>query len=195
MAQVLQSHAVVQDSKTETIVDIQQSRAWESAYSDTGIFEGDPRGVSLSLCTDGVNPFAHNKVSYSMWLIMLTLLNLPRKMRNRFPSVLLLGIIPSNGAQEAHSLNPYLDVLVDELLELSSSTLFDTYQNAPFQCKVAILLHVLDYPGIGKVMSVVGFGGYQGCAFCGLHGERNEDLRKTVYLQNRHFLPEHSEKQ
>lgn len=27
-------------------------------------------------CTDGVNPFAHNKVTYSMWPIMLTLLNL-----------------------------------------------------------------------------------------------------------------------
>ena len=114
-------------------------------------------------------------------------------MRNRFSSILLVGIIPSDEAQEAHSLNPYLEVLVDELLELSSSTLFDAYQNAPFQCKATLLLHVLDYPGISKVMSVVGSGGFQGCVFCDLPGEQDVNLQKTVYLRNRRFLPEHSE--
>lgn len=124
-----------------------------------------------------------------MWPLMLTLLNLPRRMRNRFASILLVGIIPANGTKEPHNLNPYLDILVDELLELSSATLFDAYSSAPFQCKVEILLYVLDYPGIGKVMSVVGSGGYQGCMFCDLEGERDENLQKTVYLQNRRFLP------
>ena len=188
IAQILQSHAIVREHEMERIFDIQQSPAWKKAYGIDGVFEGDSRGISLSLCTDGVNPFAHNRVSYSMWPIMLTLLNLPRKWRNRFASILLVGIVPSNGPQEAHSLNPYLDVLVDELLELSSSTVFDAYQKAPFRCKVALLLHVLDYPGIAKVMSVVGSGGFQGCAFCELQGERNENLHKTVYLQSRRYL-------
>jgi len=62
-----------------------------------------------------------------MWPIMLTLLNLPRNLRNRFASILLVGIVPSNGAQEPHSLDPYLHVLVDELIELSSFTLYDAY--------------------------------------------------------------------
>ena len=56
-------------------------------------------------------------------------------MRNRFASILFVGIVPSNGSQEPKSLNPYLDVLVDELLELSSTTLHDAYSNAPFECK------------------------------------------------------------
>ena len=93
------------------------------AYDKAGIFNGDSRGVSLALCTDGVNPFSHNKVSYSMWPIMITLLNLPRKFRNRFGSILLTGIIPANGTKEPKNLNPYLDILVDELIELSSATL------------------------------------------------------------------------
>lgn len=173
------------------IYDIHQSQAWEAAYNCTGIFGGDPRGISLALCADGVNPFAHNKVSYSMWPIMLTLLNLPRKIRNRFSSILLVGIIPANGTKEPHNLNPYIDIiLVDELLELCSSTLFDAYQNAPFKAKAAILLHVLDYPGMGKMMSVVGSGG---CMFCDLEGTHNSDLQKTIYLQNRRFLPEDSD--
>jgi len=91
----------------------------------------------------GVNPFAHNKVVHLMWLIMLTKLNLPQ---NLFSSILLGGIIPSNGSkepQEPQSLAPYLDILVNEMLEISCCTLYDTYQNAPFKCKVAVLLYVL----------------------------------------------------
>ena len=123
---------------------------------------------------------------------MLTLLNLPRKIRNLFSSILLVGIVPANGTKEPHDLNPYIDILVDELLELSSSTLFDAFQKVPFKAKVEILLHILDYPGICKVMSVVGSGGINGCMFCDLKGTYNPDLQKTVYLQNRKFLPENS---
>lgn len=192
MAQILQSHAIVHDLEDNHVVDVQQSVAWKNAYHKDGIFNGDPRGISLALCTDGVNPFAHNRVSYSMWPIMLTLLNLPRHLRNRFASILLVGIIPSNGSHEPKSLNPYLDILVDELLELSSCKLYDAYQKAPFNCKVALLLHILDYPGMCKVMSVVGSGGIHGCMFCNIEGVRDENLNKTVYLQNRRFLPEDS---
>ena len=189
MAQILQSHCIVHDYDDDIIFDIHQSVSWKTAYSCNGMFKEDYRGISLALCVDGVNPFAHNRVSYSMWPIMLTLLNLPRILRNKFGSIMLVGIIPSNGAQEPQSLNPYLDILVDELLELSSYTLYDAYQNAPFECKLAVLLYVLDYPGICKTMSVVGSGGLQGCMFCDIQGVRNKDLNNTIYLQNRRFLP------
>ena len=188
MAQVLQSHAVLRES--DHIYDIHQSAAWNDAYKVGGLFGGDKRGISLALCTDGVNPFAHNKVAYSMWPIMLTLLNLPRNMRNIFGSILLVGIIPSNGSKEPHFLTPYLDILVDEILELCSCTLFDAYQNAPFKCKAANTAICL---GIGKVMSVVGSGGFQGCMFCDIQGTHNKDLKKTVYAQNRRFLEDDSD--
>ena len=45
--------------------------------------------------------------------------------QNRFSSILLVGIVLGNGTQEAHDLNPYIDIMVDELLEMSSSTMFD----------------------------------------------------------------------
>lgn len=48
------------------------------------------------------------------------------------------------------NINPYIDIMVDELFELSDSILFDAYKKAPFRCKVAILLYVLDYPGMEK---------------------------------------------
>ena len=109
-----------------------------------------------------------------------------------FANILLVGIVPGNEGKEAKTLDPFLEVLVDELLEISSSTLYDAYLGAPFKAKASILLHVLDYPGISKVLGVVGSGGIQGCAFCSLEGERSEVLQKTVYLQNRRFLPSSS---
>ena len=42
---------------------------------------------------------------------------------------------------------------------------------------------------ICKTMSVVGSGGLQGCMFCDIQGVKNKDLNKTIYLQNRRFLP------
>lgn len=130
---------------------MQDSSAWNSAYSEDGIFKGDPRGISLGICTDGVNPFSHLRTSYSMWPIMLSLLNLPRRIRN---NILLVGIIPGNGKQEAKNIQPYLEILVDELISLSNTTMYDAYQQATFELKIEILLHILDYPGIGKVFNI-----------------------------------------
>ena len=73
------------------------------------------------------------------------------------------------------------------MLELSSSSLNDAYSNAPFKCKIAILLHILDYPGIGKALSVVGSGGLQGCMFCDIKGTTNKEL-KTVYFQKLYII-------
>ena len=56
MAQVLQSHAVLRESDESSIYDIHQSTAWNDAYRVDGLFGGDKRGISLALCTDGVNP-------------------------------------------------------------------------------------------------------------------------------------------
>ena len=151
--------------------DIHGSPSWAKTYSPQGIFNGDKRGISLALCTDGVSHFNHNWVSYSMWPIMLTILNLPRAIRNHFGNILLVGIVPGNGSKEAESLTPYLDVLVDELLELSGTTVFDGYQNAPFTLKVELLLPILDYPGICKVFSITGSGAYKGCAWCHIDGK------------------------
>ena len=132
--------------------DIHDSESWRRAYSTKGVFEGDCHGISLALCTDEVNPFSHNKVSYSMWPIVLAILN-----RERY-SFVMVGIVPGNGNKEANSLDPYLDILVE------------VYKCANFSMKVELLLYILDYPAIGKVFNVMGTGGYRACAWCELEG-------------------------
>lgn len=168
LSQIVQSHGL--QVTGSTMYDIHSSPAWKLAYSNSGQFSSGYRGISFAFNTDGVNPYSHNKVSYSMWPMILTLLNLPRSKRHLFGNVWLVATIPGNGTKEPNSLDPYLDVMVDELLEISNQKLFDAYMNAPFNLKVDILLYVLDYPGIAKVFSLKGSNSYQGCAWCEIEG-------------------------
>jgi hypothetical protein len=156
---------------TDSILsDIHSSPAWAATYSKDGIFKGDARGISFGLCTDGVNPFSHLRTSYSMIPIVMSLLNLPRNVRHSFGNVLLVGIVPGNGRQEAKNIQPYLKILVDELMSLCKASVYDAYQKATFQLKVHIFLHILDYPGIAKVFNIHGAGAYKGCAWCDIRG-------------------------
>lgn len=76
--------------------------------------------------------------------MILTILNSPRSKRHLFGNVWLVATIPENGNKKPNSLDPYLNVMVDELLEISDQKLFDSYKNAPFNLKVDILLYVLE---------------------------------------------------
>ena len=103
--------------------------------------------------------------------IVLSLLNLPRNIRYNFGNLFLVGIIPGNGRKEAKTIQPYLEVLVDELISLSNAKLYDAYQQSTFQLKVEILIHILDYPGIAKMFNINGAGAYKGCAWCDIRGK------------------------
>ena len=156
LSQLVQSHSCAVYIPLAGVDDIQHSVAWKDAYE--WIFGGDPRGISLAFCTDGVNPFKRDRIGYSMWPIMLTLLNLPRAICNSFSNVLLVGIVPPNGPKEPNTLDPYLEILVDEILMLSNQSIFDAYTNSPFSLKIHLLSYVLDYPGIGKMFCTLGAG-------------------------------------
>ena len=151
-SQLLQRHNT---AKTGNIVhDIHETQVWKEWYSKKGIFKGDSRGLALSICLDGTNPFSKEKNQYSMWPMMVSILNLPANLR-RLPGFLMLaGIIP--GKSEPKNTDPYLDIFVDELIQLNGSLLFDAHQNNTFSLQTAVMLHVLDYPGQNKVFHCQG---------------------------------------
>lgn len=86
-AQLLQQHSVSNLECPTVIHDIHQSPFWRKLYSSDGQFHGDLRAISFGLCTDGMNPFSKEKLSYSMWPITLTILNLPNHVRTKFASL------------------------------------------------------------------------------------------------------------
>ena len=169
LAQLVQEHGGITPSSI--LFDLHDSPLWKSAYSDSGVFEGDKRGISFSLCTDGVNPFSQVRCNYSMWPVVLNLLNLPKNIRHAFFNMFLVGIIPGNGSKEASNIHPYLQILVDELLSISNAKMYDSYRHADFKLKTEILFYVLDYPGVGKVFNVHGAGSYKGCLWCDVKGK------------------------
>ncbi|XP_050402379.1 uncharacterized protein LOC126818822 [Patella vulgata] len=125
---------------------------------------------------------------YSMTPIMLTMLNLPRHIRNAFGNIMLCGIIPGQNKSEACNLDPYLEILVDEMLYLCKCRAFSEYHKASVDVKLKLLLYVLDYPGLSKLFHIHGSGGLCGCHWCHVRGFHSAGLDKVIYLSNRSFL-------
>ncbi len=126
----------------------------EGLVGKEGVFDKNPRGISLSICTDGVNPIAKERTKYSMWPVMIVPLNLTQGIHTLPGSIMLAGIIP--GREEPKTTDPYLQLLADDLLELNTLTVFDGFRNENFQLKADIMLHQLDYPGQNKVFHYQG---------------------------------------
>ncbi|MEW8547304.1 MAG: hypothetical protein AB2693_27670, partial [Candidatus Thiodiazotropha sp.] len=188
LAQLVMSHPGC-EYRQEHMWDIHHSPIWRDLYSKDGYFGGDKMGISLALELDGVNPFHNIGVMYSMTPIMITILNLPRHIRNVFQNIYLVGIIPGSGKSESANLSPYLEILVDELLFLTQCKTYSAYANAPVEIKLKLLLYVLDYPGLSKLFNQHGSGGLCGCHWCYVRGEYNKHLEKVIYLSNRSYLP------
>ena len=125
-----------------------------------------------------------------MWPIVLGQLNLPRRIRYSFENLILTGIIPSQReGKEPKHMDPYIEVLVEEIIFLSGSTIYDAYRKAPFQAKVEIMIYILDYQGFGNVFCLTGTGSYRSCGWCMQKGVYSKHLHKVVYPGNRRFLP------
>ncbi|XP_062596774.1 uncharacterized protein LOC134258258 [Saccostrea cucullata] len=171
--------------------DFTDGKVYKSWFETGGVFQGQQEchTVPLSLFTDGVNPNKHMTSQKSMWPLILTWINLPFEIRQLLGPMLLVGVIPSgiNGS-EPKSLEPYLELLIDELLSLSEFTLYNAYEMAPMNVKVALLQYLCDIPAYSKVFHLPGHGALRSCPYCRDVGEYCKHLHKTIHLSNRRFL-------
>ena len=135
-------------------VGIHASPAWKEWYGEGGLFDGDARAISFALCADGLNPFAHEKTKYSMCPLFLIPLNFPDHIRKKAGAMFLTGIIP--GRKEPKNMDPYVDLIVDDIISLNSLSVYDAHMGEEFKLKANILLHVLDYPGQNKLFKSQG---------------------------------------
>lgn len=153
-SRLFQQHAESDRSDSSSSSSIHDSKAWEEWYGPDGIFQGHTQAVPLGICLDGVNPFSKENISYSMWPILLFPLSLPHQIRKSSGSMMLVGIVP--GPNEPRDFDPYLDVIVDDILALNKLEMYDAYHDTTFKMKSDILLHVFDYPGQNKVFHCQG---------------------------------------
>ena len=145
ISKLIQSHTSPQSSPSADVHDIQQTDTWKEWYSQTGLFHGDARGLSLALCLDGTNPFSKEKNSYSMWPVVVLLLNLPPGVCHITGFLQLMEVIP--GRWEPKNTDPYLQVFADELQSINGTRLYDAHQQSWFNLQIELLMHILDYPG------------------------------------------------
>ena len=175
------------ESGGESMADIRESPVWQSWFSDAGEFGNDTLGIVLNVSLDGVNPFKALKTEYSMWPIEIQILNLPPRLRKTAYGTLINGIIPSNGTKEPNTLEPYIEILVEELLFLQQTTMKNP-DGFDVRVSAKALLNVLDFPAIGKVLHLPGSArSFRACPFCPIIGVNV--CNKTVFLENRRFLP------
>ena len=187
LAKLLQAHGVRDDNGF--LSDILDTDHWKKEwFGANGEFNSDT-GCVLNFCTDGVNPFKTMHLTYSMWPLMVSILNFPVSFRKSVGGILVLGIIPGNGRKEAYHLDPYIGIVVEELLVLAECHIYyPSYMSAPIQIQAKLLQYVLDFPGISKLLQLPSTGAIKGCPWCGIVGKYSKAYRKTIYLDNRRYL-------
>lgn len=174
-----------------TLRDFTDGKVYQSWFEEGGVFHGrkESHTIPLSLFTDGVNPNKHMTSQKSMWPIILTWINLPFELRQLLGPMLLVGIIPSGlRGSEPKSLEPYLELVTDEILQLTEFPVFSSYAAAPVTVKVALLQFLYDIPAFSKVFHLSGHGALRSCPYCREVGHRCKHLSKTIHLSNRRFL-------
>ena len=153
------------DSREGVFRDVYDGKIWKD-FQNYGAqsFLSEAGNLALMLNTDFFQPFKH--VTYSLGAIYLTVMNLPRSVRNKQENILLAGLIP--GPQEPeHDLNSFLEPLVEDLLRFwDGIELSVACSSAKKKIRCALLCIACDLPAGRKVCGFLGHSAHLGCSRC-----------------------------
>ena len=147
------------------LADIQDGRIWKEFLhygTDSRDFLQSPNNYAFMLNVDWFQPYEH--FTYSVGVLYLVVLNLPRDVRYKRENVILVGIIP--GPSEPHyTINSYLDPLVTDLLSLWNGVEMQTSEST-FVVRAALLAIACDLPAGRKVCGFLSHSANLGCSRC-----------------------------
>ena len=143
--------------------DVYSGRVWREFQVYGGRrFLADTYNLALTLNVDWFRPFKHT--SHSVGVIYLTIMNMPRSHRNKFPYVLIVGVIP--GPHEPSGIiNTFLGPMVSEFLELWQGCWLANGEHRKY-VRAALLCVSCDLPAARKVCGIVGHSALMGCSKC-----------------------------
>ena len=164
---------------SELLTDIYSGQLWKDflKYNDED-FLNAPRNYGLMLNFDYFQPMKHRK-DYSVGVLYLVLLNLPRSERSKWENVIVVGIVPAMGREPKH-LNEFLKPAVDELKALWKGVRLQSSLSAiPLVFRVALLCTSSDIPASRKLCGFKGHSAQLGCSRClkefpGSFGEKRD---------------------
>ena len=149
---------------SEVLQDVYDRKVWKDFQKfREKPFLSDSCNFALMLNFDFFQPYKY--IPYSVGVFYLTVLNLPRDLRNKQENVILVGIVP--GPKEPVSLNSYLKPLVSDLLIFWDGTELDIgHLNCKRKVSCALLCVTCDLPAGRKVCGFLGHGAHFGCSRC-----------------------------
>ena len=125
-------------------------------------FLTEPRNYGLLLNVNWLQPYKH--VEYSVGVIYLVILNLPRSIRYKRENIILYGVIPGP-CEPSLTINSYLLPLVTELKELWEGVQLryaTSNSSAIFRC--SLLGVARDLPAARKCCGFLSFSANLGCS-------------------------------
>lgn len=137
--------------------DVYDGAVWKSVVDVSGALT-----IALLLNVDWFQPYKH--VAYSVGVIYITILNLPRQLRYRREHTLVVGIIPGLHKPKLH-MSSYLEPLVDELLKLWRGIQIETCHGMQ-QVKAILICVACDIPAARKLGGFLGHASEKGCSRC-----------------------------
>ena len=152
-------HQGPNELKNGTLIDVCDGMIYKSVTDNNGKpFFQDKRNIGVMFNVDWFNPF--KRTEYSLGVMYLVLLNLPRSERFKWENVVVLGIIP--GPKEPSlTINTYLKPIVDELLQFWSGVVLKEQEN-PALYKLALLCISNDIPATRKCGGFLGHNAKKG---------------------------------
>ena len=143
-------------TNTEYMTDIYDGRLWQEwQVKNEPDFLASPFSLVTIINLDWFQPFTH--VRYSVGVLYMVILNLPREERYKMENIILILIIP--GPKEPkHTINSYLAPLVDELNDLwngiSVTIGIGTLSNKTVMVRLAVMCIACDIPAVRKMCLV-----------------------------------------
>ena len=148
----------------DAYADVYDGQIWNDFQKcDDLDFLAKPGNLALILNVDWFQPFKDSP--YSVGVIYLAILNLPREERFKRQNLILVGIIPGPKEPNLH-LNTFLEPLVNDLLILWDGVEMLLLDKSHHIIRAALLCIACDIPAGKKVCGFRAFGSDYGCSRC-----------------------------
>ena len=146
--------------------DVSDGSIWKAFLSVNGVpFLSQSNNYGLLLNIDWFQPFEH--VVYSVGVMYLAFLNLPRSIRFKRENIILCGIIPGP-CEPSLTMNTYLAPLVTDLLKLWTGVQLKlpgtNVHETKFRC--ALIGIACDLPAARKCCGFLSYSANLGCSRC-----------------------------